>query len=390
MPKSGLPAPLATIPTHQPQPQCQTELDEDPRHQMQPNEDGDSMQDEQYNSSNTEDRGNYMQEDFPVSEDQFVPSYDKSQWQESLDVDNIDDIYASPRLDRQMDGYKDNNSQPPQIGDLHPEDINENSPSEDEAAAGRALRREEVIFGNAGSNGDANDTRDVLNDHRARNRPNKPPNEQQLLNAAKHQLQGPNNSSTHMSDVEAEGDTGDEEEGTGYYPDCWREAIDRAKEKFRCFTMLYNLFPGHDDHLRDAAMILSKIVAEEKSEGKMFHPDYEQNQDMNIVVKAATYRRKLKDLCEKVFLRFYGEALGLNEYEIENPILAPPTAQIFSRRRDRKRLCIHAVNRAGDFSTIGLKAIGESQEGEIWQHKWIPRVSTGEREINLHWLEQLP
>jgi hypothetical protein len=57
-----------------------------------------------------------------------------------------------------------------------------------------------------------------------------------------------------------------------YYPSCWRESIDRAKEKFRHFTMLYNLFPGRDNHLQDAARILSKIVAEEKSDGKRVHP----------------------------------------------------------------------------------------------------------------------
>jgi len=65
--------------------------------------------------------------------------------------------------------------------------------------------------------------------------------------------------------------------------------------------MLYNLFPGRDIHLQDAAVILSRIVAKEKSEGKKFHPgkffisvmyhsnsssciDYKQNRDMNIVV----------------------------------------------------------------------------------------------------------
>lgn len=58
----------------------------------------------------------------------------------------------------------------------------------------------------------------------------------------------------------------------GYYPECWREAIDRAKEQFRRFVMLYNLFPSRDAHLQDAARILSKVIADERSEGKPFNP----------------------------------------------------------------------------------------------------------------------
>jgi hypothetical protein len=69
---------------------------------------------------------------------------------------------------------------------------------EDDEAAQHALYGEEVELRN---------TRDVLNDHRAQNRPNKPPNQQQLLNAAKHQLQRTRN--TDLSDTDNE----DEEAG---------------------------------------------------------------------------------------------------------------------------------------------------------------------------------
>jgi hypothetical protein len=185
---------------------------------------------------------------------------------------------------------------------------------EDDEAAQHALYGEEVELRN---------TRDVLNDHRARNRPNKSPNQQQLLNAAKHQLQRTRNTDLSDADNEDEeagarrththrhkpaedaarrqlqhtdntdlsdADNEDEEAGThrtharrhkpaeanpktaGHYPECWREAIDRAKEQFRRFIMLYNLFPGRDAHLQDAARILSKVIADERSEGKPFNP----------------------------------------------------------------------------------------------------------------------
>ena len=39
-----------------------------------------------------------------------------------------------------------------------------------------------------------------------------------------------------------------------------------------CFVMLYNLFPSHDAHLQDAARILSKVIANERSKGKPFNP----------------------------------------------------------------------------------------------------------------------
>jgi hypothetical protein len=61
--------------------------------------------------------------------------------------------------------------------------------------------------------------------------------------------------------------------------------------------------------------------------------DFEQNRDMNIVVRllifnpiimcfyipqvfkeSSTYRGKMKDLCEKTFLRYYADILGIDEF----------------------------------------------------------------------------
>ena len=195
-------------------------------------------------------------------------------------------------------------------------DIDEHSPSEDEEADLRVLRGETQPEaphdrGRALAEGRWDDTTDVLNDHRMRNRANKPPSQQHLLNAAKHQLQqypdtdnegehggkGGEDEEEHGGEVrEDEEDSNgadsrseeDEErltkratrnsksDGTispktaGYYPDSWRAAIDRAKEHFRCFTFLQNLFPSRDLNLADAEEVLSKVIADTKAKKKLF------------------------------------------------------------------------------------------------------------------------
>lgn len=112
---------------------------------------------------------------------------------------------------------------------------------------------------------------------------------------------------------------GDDSESTGksdgnpkvlkYYSSAgaWVTAISKAKEVFRRFTMLYNLFPLRDSHLQDAARVLSKVVADLKEEDPtlIFDPSkffdsnsfsavsslstvFHQNRDMNIVVSYIT------------------------------------------------------------------------------------------------------
>jgi hypothetical protein len=57
-----------------------------------------------------------------------------------------------------------------------------------------------------------------------------------------------------------------------FYPGAWSAAIMDAKNAFRRFAILYNLFPVRDSHLSDAAIILSKVIAESKNEGVVFDP----------------------------------------------------------------------------------------------------------------------
>jgi hypothetical protein len=157
-------------------------------------------------------------------------------------------------------------------------DIDEASPSEDEATAQRALRADREL----------GDERDVLDDHRMRNRANKPPNEEQLIEAAQLQLQGAHAHNAEIFENGDDGDDGDDEDDeeplrsrrhkptqpdprtAAYYSKCWKEAIHRAKEQFRRFVTVYNLFPSRDEDLQDATRLLAKIVADERSKGKVF------------------------------------------------------------------------------------------------------------------------
>ena len=169
-------------------------------------------------------------------------------------------------------------------------------------------------------------------------RANKPPSQEHLLDAARHQSQtysdtgkdrearggeGGENENGGENEENEEDDAEDEaaEEGegcrrratrnsksggiisaktAGYYPASWRAAIDRAKEHFRHYTFLKNLFPFRELDLVDAEEILSKIIADMKARKKIFDPSkfliseffmllmlligYSQTRDMNIVV----------------------------------------------------------------------------------------------------------
>jgi len=121
---------------------------------------------------------------------------------------------------------------------------------------------------------------DVLQEHRARNRANKPPNDQRLLDAAKKQLTGPDDDDEGDEGDDANDDNVDDDSESPktnsngnpktlkYYSSSgvWVTAITKAKEVFRRFTMLSNLFPLRDSHLQDAAGVLSKVMADLKDE----------------------------------------------------------------------------------------------------------------------------
>jgi hypothetical protein len=138
---------------------------------------------------------------------------------------------------------------------------------------------------------------DVLDHHRARNRPNKPPSQERLLDAARRQLgisddegggedkadDGEEDKAGDGEEEEAEEDEDDggrkravrhsKSDGTvkattaKYYTGSWKAAILRAKSAFRRYTVLQYLFPLRDSHLEEAALILSQTVT--TMEGKV-------------------------------------------------------------------------------------------------------------------------
>lgn len=126
----------------------------------------------------------------------------------------------------------------------------------------------------------------MLDQHRARNNPNKPPSAEQLSAAKHHQLGVDDELDKSGSDNDA--DNSEESEGEDvptrkraarnsksdgtvkpttikyYNGTAWKPALIRAKQAFRRYTMLENLFPLTDTHFADAELILSKTVTHMK------------------------------------------------------------------------------------------------------------------------------
>lgn len=130
----------------------------------------------------------------------------------------------------------------------------------------------------------------MLDDHRARNRPNNPPSAKQLLSIAKGQVgvddaDKEDELDSSGSNNEGEGEQSETEnvptrkrairnsksDGTikpttvkYYNGTAWKPALIRAKLAFRRYTMLEHFFPLTDTHLEDAELILSKTVTDMK------------------------------------------------------------------------------------------------------------------------------
>jgi hypothetical protein len=128
---------------------------------------------------------------------------------------------------------------------------------------------------------EAVESRDVLAEHRKKNRANRPPKEQQLLDAAHQQL-----TVAALDTMSNDGEDGYDEDSDSdesqrarrhskskrevtpkclaFYEGSWREALKMAKLRFRRYVMLYNGFPILADHLPEAAQIIARVVEDMK------------------------------------------------------------------------------------------------------------------------------
>lgn len=130
--------------------------------------------------------------------------------------------------------------------------------------------------------------RDVLEDHRIRNRPNKPPQPERLAFSAAHQkAQGneiANEDEEHHSDNgdnEEEGEEDSDEEVTtrkrrrhspkpdqlNFYPETWQKVLKDAKLKYRLHVFNEHGFPEQQFHLADVNIIIVECIAAAQDKG---------------------------------------------------------------------------------------------------------------------------
>lgn len=129
-----------------------------------------------------------------------------------------------------------------------------------------------------------NNTTDVLEGHRARNRAMHPPS----ILVDEHQI---NVDGNHESDSEENPD--DDESSTQrarrysktpknaepksttmkYYPPCWQAMLEIAKNNMRKHVALVNAFPRRDRDLKEATLILNNTITEyQRKEGNILEP----------------------------------------------------------------------------------------------------------------------
>ena len=167
-------------------------------------------------------------------------------------------------------------------------EIDEQSPDEDERQALAVIRQQSRIQSPQPA------AIDVLVEHQRRNRVVCLPTEERLRAVAQQQLYGGNNLDVDGHSPEPntpEDDSEDEDEESGssgrarrhtksdgsalpttlrFYHDNWKVAIEEAKRRFRGYILLQNAFPTRDEHLHEAAHILTEVIEEMKNEEAIF------------------------------------------------------------------------------------------------------------------------
>lgn len=212
-----------------------------------------------------------------------------------------------------------------------------------------------------------------MDNHRRRNRPTQPPDEDVLQAAAKAQLRDALPSDTESSneedgDDEEDGDNEDNEDEDEdgprpraarnskyngiakptilrYYKGTWKAAIHTAKISFHKFVLFQNAFPTMEEHLVEAHDALLEVISDFKNKGRVFSQgkhltyctaaatdlfhsiDVIHSRNMDVVVRAlfssnstllilfkvfkeaATFRGRMKTYCRSLVPRHYKDAI---------------------------------------------------------------------------------
>ncbi|KAF9527845.1 hypothetical protein CPB83DRAFT_894798 [Crepidotus variabilis] len=211
---------------------------------------------------------------------------------------------------------------------LQPHEIDEQSPSEDERQALAILSRPQESLR------DATPSRDVIEEHRRRNRATKPPSEERLLAAAQKQLRQARANNARDSSIEVDSDEGEgvqqrvratrnskpsngpNPKNLNYYPDMWKAAIGDSKIFFQKIIALETAFPTKEADLSLASQCLAFIIAEFKDKGLVLEEGYQQTRTMDGIVfaKGTTYRGKLKKMASDHVVRYYADDLKTTKF----------------------------------------------------------------------------
>lgn len=143
---------------------------------------------------------------------------------------------------------------------------------------------------------------DVLEAYRKKNKAVRPPSDEKLRDAARHQLQrAASDKQLHEDDKPqaedeggSDGDTEDDDEGENrgkrraprnskqngkisaktlrYYTGTWKAMLNTTKKRFRGYVVFTNPFPSTEDHMDEAMALISEVKAEFEADGRMFDP----------------------------------------------------------------------------------------------------------------------
>ncbi|KJA12861.1 hypothetical protein HYPSUDRAFT_60196 [Hypholoma sublateritium FD-334 SS-4] len=292
-------------------------------------------------------------------------------------------------------------------------EVDEASPSEDEAAAVAALHaaspRAEVRNEDGVRNEDNNDHlsnagdieidlqahgEDVLQAHRQRNRPQKPPKTNHLKDSASRQDSTSHNTTSPREDgdddshsqIAAEAGhevdpvkksratrnsknaslgSSDNPEALGFYTMEWTSVLVQAQQRWQRHLILgrENPFPIRSDHLHEARRILTDVISESLNGGQLLDDSYTRTREMDICVFAehSTWRGELKTVAIPIVTAKYEDLITVpTEYH---------GSQLKAWRLVREK--IKSILEDSSFHIYGVDDSGQTNN---FAHPAIPQI----------------